>query len=78
MIANRLLDDAVYSIRSGDMNAAVALGQEMDDLLNQLKVCRTTLLSHYDLGMNPPLFSSSKLEPYLTEATSLISHLSPD
>jgi len=39
MIANRLLDDAVYSIRSGDMNAALALGQKMDDLLNQLKVC---------------------------------------
>ena len=41
MIANRLLDDAIDSILSGDMNQALALNRKMDALLNQLKVHST-------------------------------------
>lgn len=48
-LTDRLLDYTVDSIRSGGVNAALALGQKMDDLLNQFKVCRTTPLSHCDL-----------------------------
>ena len=56
MIANRLLDDAIDSIRSGDMSQALVLNQKMGDLLNQLRVRTTIPALTYDFGLNPQNF----------------------
>ena len=56
MIASRLLNESVDSIRLGDVKMALVLSQKMDRVLNRLKV-----LSTFTLHLRPlpePLYSN--------------------
>jgi len=56
-----LLDDAIDSIRSENMNEALVLNQKMDDLLNQLKQpARTIAGGSYDVHQS---FQPSLVDP---------------